>query len=66
MAVQYCQWAALAGACAVQSERVRDSIWQVTEINWRIAEVLLRIANEAGEIIQAQADKGAKQGRRDT
>jgi len=49
---------------AVQSELARDSLQQVIDTNRRIAEVSLRVANEAGRIIQAQADKNAKQVRR--
>ena len=49
---------------AVQSDLARDTLQQVIDTNKRIAEVSLRIANEAGQIIQAQADKNAKQVRR--
>src|SRR4051794_20018669 len=49
---------------AVQSELVRDGIWQVIEINKRIAEVSLRIAEEAARIIETQANQNAKQVRR--
>ena len=49
---------------AVQSDLARDTLQQVIETNRRIAEVSLRIANEANQIIQAQADKNAKQVRR--
>jgi phasin family protein len=40
---------------AVQSDLARDTLWQVIEINKRVAERSLRIAEEAARIVQAQA-----------
>ena len=49
---------------AVQSDLARDTLQEVIETNRRAAEVSLRIAEEAGRVIQAQADKNARQVRR--
>jgi len=49
---------------AVQSELVRDTLWQVIDANKRVAELSLRIASEAALAVQAQADGNADRARR--
>ena len=48
----------------VQSDLARDNLQQVIDTNRRVAEVSLRIANEAAQVIQGQVDANAKQARR--
>ena len=49
---------------ANQSDLVRDNLMQVIDANRRIAALMVRIADEAGRIIQAQANRNANQTRR--
>src|SRR4051794_31042953 len=49
---------------AVQSDLARDDLQQVIATNQRIAELSVRVAEEAAQIIQAQANSNANQARR--
>jgi hypothetical protein len=49
---------------AVQSDLVRDNLWRIIDTNKRIAELSLRVAEEAASIVQMQADKTAQAARR--
>ena len=49
---------------AVQSDLVRDNLWQIIETNKRIAELSRHVAEEAAGIVQPQVDKTADAARR--
>jgi phasin family protein len=48
----------------VQSDLARDNLQQVINTNRRVAEISLRVANEAAQVIEGQADTNARQVRR--
>jgi hypothetical protein len=49
---------------AVQSDLVRDNLWQIIETNKRIAELSRHVAEEAAGIVQPQVGKTADAARR--
>src|SRR3954470_16485449 len=49
---------------AVQSDLVRDNLWRIIDTNKRIAQLSLRVAEEAAGIVQMQVDKTADAARR--
>src|SRR3954470_4367905 len=49
---------------AVQSDLIRDSLWQIIDTNKRVAELSLHVAEEAAGIVRMQVDKTADTARR--
>jgi hypothetical protein len=49
---------------AVQSDLIRDSLWQIIDTNKRVAELSLHVAEEAAGIVRMQVDKTADIARR--
>src|SRR3954466_1038749 len=49
---------------SVQSDLIRDSLWQIIDTNKRVAELSLHVAEEAAGIVRMQVDKTADTARR--